>query len=475
MQKKALLALLLAVTLLLSGCALVVKDQAVDAAQIIITMGDKQYTKGEVNTMVQSQLAYMKDYYEYYGYSFDPTDAGSIADAQEAAIDYILKDAVKEQHISEAGLDVLSDEELTDLQAQAQTEHDEMYEMLESIYYSGSDLSDEEKSARIEEELKGYGYDVETYTEYLKNNLVEERLTDMVTADVTVSEEEITAAFDEKVAADQETYGEDASGYANAMNKGTVLYYAPEGVRLVKQILVKFHDDDQESMDALDAAVSDASKTITAANTAIADAEVTIDEAEATLADEEADEEAKAAATEAKATAENDKATAEADREAAEAARAKAEAELAAAKTTALANLDEEADAILAQLAEGADWDTLMAEKTADPGMQSGKTAEIGYAVCENMSGFDSAFTDAAMALEKIGDVSGKTASELYGYYIIRYVGDVTPGAAEMTEDMHTEIEADLLKTAKDTFYTETVEKWVEECGAVIDRAALNN
>ena len=38
MRKKALLAALLALTLLLSGCALIVKDQAVDNATPIIRM-----------------------------------------------------------------------------------------------------------------------------------------------------------------------------------------------------------------------------------------------------------------------------------------------------------------------------------------------------------------------------------------------------------------------------------------------------
>ena len=36
MQKKALLALLLVLTMILSGCSLIVKDEAVDAARVVI-------------------------------------------------------------------------------------------------------------------------------------------------------------------------------------------------------------------------------------------------------------------------------------------------------------------------------------------------------------------------------------------------------------------------------------------------------
>ena len=48
MRKKALLALMLALTLLLSGCALIVKDEAVDNATEIIRMGDQVITKDKV-------------------------------------------------------------------------------------------------------------------------------------------------------------------------------------------------------------------------------------------------------------------------------------------------------------------------------------------------------------------------------------------------------------------------------------------
>ena len=56
MQKKALLALLLALTLCLSGCALIVKDEAVDAATVILTFGDKTVTKGEILKAAEEEL-----------------------------------------------------------------------------------------------------------------------------------------------------------------------------------------------------------------------------------------------------------------------------------------------------------------------------------------------------------------------------------------------------------------------------------
>ena len=83
MKKQAILALMLALTMILTGCTLVQKDAAVDAATEIIRLGDQVVTKGQVQEEVQAQLDYMAYLYSAYGYSFDPTSPEAIADAQK--------------------------------------------------------------------------------------------------------------------------------------------------------------------------------------------------------------------------------------------------------------------------------------------------------------------------------------------------------------------------------------------------------
>ena len=146
------------------------------------------------------------------------------------------------------------------------------------------------------------------------------------------------------------------------------------------------------------------------------------------------------------------------------------------AKAKAYANIDGRADEILAEIANGADWDALMAEKTEDPGMQSGSdTAETGYAVCVNMSGFDSDFVNAAMALENIGDTSGKIASDLYGYYIIKYVADVEEGPVALDGEVKDTIKNDLQKTYEDEAYEAAVAEWVAAAKVTTDLKSLND
>lgn len=115
-----------------------------------------------------------------------------------------------------------------------------------------------------------------------------------------------------------------------------------------------------------------------------------------------------------------------------------------------------------------------MAETTEDLGMQGDReTAKSGYAVCENFSNFDTAFTTAAMALEKVGDVSPKTEGS-YGYYIIQYTSDVTEGPVALDEVRDTLMNA-TLTTKQDTTYQDTLTQWTTDLNPKVDRNALND
>ena len=137
----------------------------------------------------------------------------------------------------------------------------------------------------------------------------------------------------------------------------------------------------------------------------------------------------------------------------------------------AFANIDEKADAVLAQLAEeGADWQKIMDENNEDEGM---KDNEKGYAVATGMTNFDAAFVDAAMALEKIGDISPKTKGS-YGYYIIRYESDEAEGPVALDAVKET-LSSSLLTTKQNDAYEATKAQWVDEAGIKVDLNALKD
>ena len=462
MRKKALLAVLMAMILLLSGCALIEKDVEVDNATEIIRMGDQVITKAKVKEQTEAELYETYSTYSMFGYSYDVTDPDNIASAQESAIESIKQDLALSVKAKELGLDQLTDEELENVKTTAQERYDSIVESAKS-YVEGADEMDEEALTNAAKEMaEESGYKLESLIESATKIKVDSKLKEYAVKDVTVTDEEIQAEYDEKVESDKETYAENAGSWASAANNGTTLYYTPAGIRRVKQILTKFKDEDQTAID-------DAKKQVTDATTAQTTAQSKIDAAEQILGSEGIDEEA---AAEVKAQAEADLEAANQEMEEAKSALEAANQALADVTDKAFANIDEETDAILASLdAEGADWQAIMDEKNQDPGM---KDNEKGYAVAADMTSFDAAFVEAAMALEKPGDHSGKVKGSSYGYYIIRYEGDEPEGPISLDE-VKESISSSLLTTKQDDTYEAAVQQWIEEAGIKVNLNALKD
>lgn len=459
MRKKALPALMMAAVLLLSGCNLIVKDQAVDDATEIIRMGDQVITKKEVKSQIENYLAqYASNMYMYYGQRVDTTDKNVISMAQDAAINGLKEDLALTAKAKELGLDQLTDEELESVKAAAQEELDLNKNYAELLNQSALEGKSEEEVAKfVEDLLAEQNINIDTLTEVAKKNEIDKKLKDYAVKDITVSDEEIQADYDSKVEANKTSYAENAGSWASAANSGSTLYYTPAGIRRVKQILVKFKAEDQT-------AISSAKTAQTEANTALSTAQAKVDSLQSTLDAEGITEEDKAKTEESLTAAKQE--LDEADKAVQAAAKA-----LEDATDKAFANIDEDTDAILAQLAEGADWQKLMDEKNEDPGM---KNNEKGYAVAADMTGFDPAFVEAAMALAKPGDYSGKVKGNDYGYYIIRYEGDEAEGPVAL-DAVKESISSALLTAKQDDAYKTAKALWVEEAGIKVDLNALKD
>ena len=466
MRKKALLALLLVMTLALSSCALIVKDAEVDAKTEILRLGDQVVLKEEVQSSVDYQLYYMAAMYAQFGYNYDVTDPSSIQEARDSVISSLRRNMVLNAKAAELGLDQLSEEEETQVKADAESSLESDLESERS--YLQSQNPELEGDALEEAVLKEIGGDLdavrENYIKTQRDTLIRNKLREQTVKDVDVTDDEIQADFDSKVEADKEKYISDAGAWATAANRGTTtLYYTPAGVRRVKQILIKFTEDDSNALTEAKAAVTDAANAVTTEQNKVTAAQEIIDREDATE-----DEKAQATAD----LEEANKALEEANK-----ALEEANAKVNEVTEAAFANIDSAADEVIAQLKDGADWDTLMAEKNEDPGMQAGAvTAETGYAVAAEGTSFDTAFVDAAMALANVGDVSDKVRSTAgYGYYIIKYIGDETEGAISLEGDVKQAIYDALLSDKQSSYYEETVTKWIEEAHVTENLGALND
>lgn len=284
MRKQALLALILVMTLTLSSCALIVKDEEVDRQTPVIEVAGKVFTKGDVLAETEAILEYYAYTYNmYYGIDYDVTNPEIIADARAQAVDSLVQSAVLDQKIHELGYDVFTPEEEAEMEASAQATYQSYSDMITTYFTADTELTGDALQAEIDRQLAELGYP--TREEVLANERIsrmDNRLYDEVTRDVTVSDEEVSAEYERLVASDKTSYTEfpESYDYASAVSNGQTVYYTPAGYRYVKHILVTFTDEAQA---AIDAAATEEERAA-ATQAAIAAIQPTLDEIQAKLA-----------------------------------------------------------------------------------------------------------------------------------------------------------------------------------------------
>lgn len=388
MNKKTLallLALLMTAFAALSSFALA-EDAApqaqTDPDEIIATLGDLTITYGEVESLVRSTLSDYANYYQQnYGYPVDTTDEEFQRSIAQLVVENELYVKKLEQKADELGLGQ-TEEESAALAEQAQGEYDNIvayYTSYLSMYAQEGDDVD----AQVQQLVQDSGYTVEYILSQLTTNALLEKLYTYVTDDVTVTDEEVRAAYDSKVATLKETYDADMDSFLSEYLNGSHSHYTPEGIRLVQSIYV-------------------------------------VKEAET------------ADATEDEATTEDE-------------AVLEGRAKIEAAK---------------AEIDAGADFMEVASRYTED-GSDQDELLSQGYPVFFGSQMYEQSFVDNAMALSAVGDVSAVVETS-YGYHLLRYAADLTPGA-ESFENVSEEMNAQALSEKKDAAYSEQENAWLSE------------
>ncbi len=453
MQKKLFLLLLLVVCIALSGCALVVKDPARDAQQVIIDVNGETVDKQTVSQMVtnykNNMLNYYYQLYSMYGLPFNESSV-DLSTAEQDTINQEVERLVLKQKFAALPELALTAEDEAAVKTAAEEDYNRILDQVKSLYLSDSELEGDELTAAAQAralELDPH-YNLDYFMNLAREDKMVEKLREYAIKDVAVTEDEIKAAYDTRVADAKTSYESDKSAFGTAVNNGETVYTRPAGYRYVKQILVGFPEDLNTALTAANSAKTTAQTALGNATTALADNAEAL-AAEGITDEEKAELEAKSAELQAAleaAQADFDEKSAAADK----------------AKEDAFAAIQPTVDEVMAKIAAGEDFDALMEQYNTDPGMQREPGKTNGYAVCEGFTPFETAFVDAAMALKNIGDVSEPVKSDSYGYYIIRYQSDIAEGDVALDE-VRSVVEPEVLADKQDTTYDAAVEQWKSE------------
>ncbi len=447
-----LISLLLVLAFMLTGCSMIEVDKEMDDAEVIIKVNDTELLKKDVMETYnnyKATLQYQYQLYTAFGYSVSMPEDSEI---KQIVIDALVLQEVRKQKAAELELDQLTDDELATINETAQSNYDSDYEQVKTNVTT-DDMTDEEITAAADEYMTENNLTLDVYVEEAKTSFIDDKLDEYIYQDIEVTDDEVQTEFDSRVADDQASYEEDNTAIDTKINSGSTAYYYPAGYRYVKQILIKFLDEDTDAISDIKTQISDISDQIdsfaTAAPTEVPEAT----EAPADATEVPTEEPTEEPTADPEATPEPTMDPTLPDQ------LSDLETQLAEAEQTARDNIQAKVDEVYQKAIAGEDFDSLIEEYGEDTGSESEPIKTYGYIVSANVTRYLSAFLDAAMGLENVGDIS-EPVETTYGMHIIKYVADIPEGAAEMTDYIKDSIYEELLSDKKEEAKTAAEEEW---------------
>ena len=454
--------LLIVLMLVLSGCNLIGVDPIMkldeDFAKlakrysgVVATYDGGQVTQADVMASFSNMYNNYSQMYSMFGYS---VPADMVTTVEESVTKEAVENVAIAGQMASRNLK-LDDEKLTELQNEADEHYQEMYD----TFYAGVTEKDDAVHAKQTEynmAVNGFTKDALYAIEVATANreMVEQNVREEI---AELSDEELKAAYEKKLKEDEDKYTASTGSFeSDISSEDSVVCWIPEGYRTVKHILII---PEEEVLNAYKDA-----------RTAYEDAQGKLDDLNDELEELSHDHEDEADA------AEEEHRTAEAIQADIDAAKAEIEslkASMDKAAEDCLAAVKDKTDEIYAKLEAGEDFAALIEAYGEDPGMQNEPTKTRGYYVSNASTNWDARFTEGAMSLEKVGDVTKTPVVGNSGVHIIRYESDVTPGAVAL-EDIKDALYEKTLDTARSDHYTSELNSWVEALNPKYSLDAFN-
>ena len=432
MKKHSVLALLLALSLLLTGLLPMALAEEGAGDPVIATVNGQELLKSEVD----SYATMIINYYSNYGY--DLSDDASMVYVRQMAMETAVQDIFYKEKAAEFGADKLSPEEVEALNAQVESDYSSVVDQIMQLYglTPAEDASEEDKAnarKNAEDIASSYGYDRTSMLEDATESLIMKKVGDELSRDRSVSDEDVMNSFLAHVNEDMERYAEDPGAYEMDVQYYSVSpYYTPEGFRGIKHILLEVDKDLLEKYNDLFSRF----------------------------------QEQQAAAADGTESAETGESTETENTEETEETVPVTQEEVDEARAAVLASVQDTVDEIMTKYESGTSFADLIEEYGTDPGMLSEPYKTDGYSVFADSSIYDPVFTEAAFSVDNVGDISKPYVSS-FGVHIIEYTRDVPSGAVELTDEMKAQIREELENDLYQSLLNEAYTEWMNQ--AVIE------
>ena len=353
----------------------------------------------------------------------------------QAAIDKFVNLGVIECKLTEKGKNDFSEDEVELMKSAAQAKYEELWQSLyQRAGKSGEEVSEED----ITGWLKGEGYTVEAiYDEYVVSER-HHRAIELFCPDVTLTQAQVDAYYEGQfVGPDRERYKDNVERFEEEIVAGNnEAFYIPEGYRYIRQVTLDYPKSamaaakaqEYRMKNALTALASRFQKLAVAATTAegwdyLVDLRAEYDKANELVMETQA-------------------------------------AWMEKLKAEAQPLLQETLDAVARDYAAGIDFKSLIEKYSSDKTDMN--LSKNGYLFHPDSTTWPDAFKEAAMKLEKPGDISAPVYSET-GVHILLYAGEAPAGDHVLTEEEREQLNASALQFYQNERLLELCAQWKDD------------
>lgn len=413
-MKKTLIALLclMASLALMFSCIGFAEETGRD--DVLATVNGVPVTRGTVDDSVMYFTAY------YTGQGYDVSDEESQAVIRSVCLSDAVDNELIAQHASELEA-ALSEDEIASLTAEMKELWNSTVDTAARSSFGLTDESTEEEKAaiyaQVEESIaREVGFTADSFIAQNITAALSGKVTEALGADLTVSDEEAQAYYDEGVANEQAQLQAAADSYGMSLvqfyeyyqySSGTAFDFTPEGYRGIIQILLQVDEDALNTYKQLKEDINASAEQVEEARLAV------------------------------------------------------------------IASVQDTVDEINEKFAAGTPFTDLITLYNTDPGMDDPTNLAEGYAVHRESIMWDPAFVEATFSLDEVGQMSAPYVGE-YGIYIVYYLRDVPAGPMELTDEMRARLKDSLLSEKKNTALLEKLDQWESEADIVYTDAAAS-
>ncbi len=415
-----LLSLMLA---LLLFCGPAVAEEEEDP--VVVRVGEFFYTRSQVQSVLNIDLAFSRVLKSEY---LSPEERAA---QKEATLDRLVGICLIKQKLSEAGrIDFTAAEEEA-LKSAARTKHEELWQQAWTYVQEKDASAGEEEVALL---LNSLGISVESVYEEYRLAEWRNRAISLFCPDILINEEQVREYYEGQfVFPDRERYANDIQAYEEEiLATGSESFYTPAGYRRLRQILLDYPEEIEASLRNDYFRLQEASERLSGVVRDLTIAATTAESWEDIAGPRKLYDEALAEATEAQS--------------AYEALRKELTEPLIASRVDEIRNL----------FASGTPFLTLIDRFSSD---KSSSNKGEGYPFHPDSIQWPVAFTEAASALEKPGDISEPVYTDL-GIHILYYEGDIPSGEHILSKEEEEMLEMAALRYHQDIALEELIARW---------------